>query len=165
MSPLVRSIIDSLGNIRDNKGILPDFSYEEINRPISRFSYEVRGRRAGGGEEKDAALTQGSDCSAGSYSTHLEGQGGSVGSGPLIRGFKEDAFVVPWGIKTKAFPCQDWGPLGGECAVVSPGLPSPGEDKEGKFLSLDQDKIFPTRYHYAQCFYHRGLLCLLYRLG
>ena len=30
LSPLVRSIIDSLGNIRDNLIILPDFSYEEI---------------------------------------------------------------------------------------------------------------------------------------
>ena len=32
-----------------------------------------------------------------------------------------------------------------------------GEDKEGKCLSLDQDKIFQTRYHYAQCFYHTGV--------
>ena len=30
LSPLVRSIIDSLGNIRDNLIILPDFSYQEI---------------------------------------------------------------------------------------------------------------------------------------
>ena len=30
LSPLVRSIIDSLGDIRDNLIILPDFSYEEI---------------------------------------------------------------------------------------------------------------------------------------
>ena len=30
LSPLVRSIIDSLGNIRDNQIILPDFSYEDI---------------------------------------------------------------------------------------------------------------------------------------
>ena len=30
LSPLVRSIIDSLGNIRDNLIILPDFSYEDI---------------------------------------------------------------------------------------------------------------------------------------
>ena len=30
LSPLIRSIIDSLGNIRDNLIILPDFSYEDI---------------------------------------------------------------------------------------------------------------------------------------
>ena len=30
LSPLVRSIIDSLGNIRDNTIILPDFSYDDI---------------------------------------------------------------------------------------------------------------------------------------
>ena len=30
LSPLVRSIIDSLGNIRENQIILPDFSYEDI---------------------------------------------------------------------------------------------------------------------------------------
>ena len=30
LSPLVRSIIDSLGNIRDNLIILPDFSYDDI---------------------------------------------------------------------------------------------------------------------------------------
>ena len=30
MSPLIRSIIDSLGNIRDNTIILPDFSYDDI---------------------------------------------------------------------------------------------------------------------------------------
>ena len=30
LSPLIRSIIDSLGNIRDNQIILPDFSHEDI---------------------------------------------------------------------------------------------------------------------------------------
>ena len=30
LSPLIRSIIDSLGDIRDNLIILPDFSYEDI---------------------------------------------------------------------------------------------------------------------------------------
>ena len=30
LSPFIRSIIDSLGDIRDNLIILPDFSYEDI---------------------------------------------------------------------------------------------------------------------------------------
>ena len=34
LSPLVRSIIDSLGNIRDNLIILPDFSHEEIETAL-----------------------------------------------------------------------------------------------------------------------------------
>ena len=34
LSPLVRSIIGSLGNIRDNLIILPDFSYEDIKRSL-----------------------------------------------------------------------------------------------------------------------------------
>ena len=34
LSPLVRSILDSLGNIRDNLIILPDFSYEEIKAAL-----------------------------------------------------------------------------------------------------------------------------------
>ena len=34
LSPLVRSIIDSLGNIRDNQIILPDFRHEEIEAAL-----------------------------------------------------------------------------------------------------------------------------------
>ena len=34
LSPFVRSIIDSLGNIRDNTILLPDFSYEEIKTSL-----------------------------------------------------------------------------------------------------------------------------------
>ena len=40
-----------------------------------------------------------------------------------------------------------------------------GEDKEGKGLSLEQDKIFTTRYHYAMCFYHTGVYFAKYSPG
>ena len=60
--------------------------------------------------------------------------------GPMAQ---EDAFVDFYMRgKTKAFP---WVGLGG--------------------LSLDQDKIFTTRYHYAQCFYQAFLPLMLCRLS
>ena len=40
-----------------------------------------------------------------------------------------------------------------------------GEDKEGKALSLEQDKIFQTRYHYASCFYETGVYFTKYPPG
>ena len=40
-----------------------------------------------------------------------------------------------------------------------------GEDKEGKFLSMDPDKIFQTRYHYASCFYETGVYFAKYPPG
>jgi len=42
LSPLVRSIIDSLGNIRDNQIILPDFSYEDLSINLQYCSSEIR---------------------------------------------------------------------------------------------------------------------------
>ena len=40
-----------------------------------------------------------------------------------------------------------------------------GEDKEGESLSMDQDKIFQTRYHYASCFYDTGVYYAKYSPG
>ena len=40
-----------------------------------------------------------------------------------------------------------------------------GEDKEGKALSLDKEKIFQTRYHYASCFYDTGVYFTKYPPG
>ena len=43
LSPLIRSIIDSLGNIRDNLIILPDFSYEDIKTGLEIIEGNNRG--------------------------------------------------------------------------------------------------------------------------
>ena len=40
-----------------------------------------------------------------------------------------------------------------------------GEDKEGKAMSLDQENLFQTRYHYASCFYDTGVYFTKYPPG
>merc|ERR1719154_582001 len=40
-----------------------------------------------------------------------------------------------------------------------------GEDKEGKNLSFDPDKIYSTRYHYASCYYDQGVYVAMYPPG